>query len=75
MAPRVSVVVVAHDMARELPRTLRTLDPRRQVGIDADDYEVVLVDNGSPVPVDPDVLGQQVADMAWAGLRAVHRNG
>jgi AcrR family transcriptional regulator len=22
---------------------------------------------------DPDVLGQQVADMAWAGLRAVHR--
>lgn len=56
MAPRVSVVVVAYDMARELPRTLRTLDPRRQEGIDADDYEVVLVDNGSPVPVDPDVL-------------------
>ncbi len=30
MAPRVSVVVVAYDMARELPRTLHTLDPRRQ---------------------------------------------
>jgi len=24
---------------------------------------------------DPDALGQQIADMAWAGLRAVHRNG
>ena len=24
---------------------------------------------------DPDTLGQQIADMAWAGLRAVHRNG
>jgi AcrR family transcriptional regulator len=24
---------------------------------------------------DPEVLGQQVADLAWAGLRAVHRNG
>ena len=23
---------------------------------------------------DPEVLAQQVADMAWAGLRAVHRN-
>jgi AcrR family transcriptional regulator len=23
---------------------------------------------------DPDVLGQQIADLAWAGLRAVHRN-
>jgi len=24
---------------------------------------------------DPDVLGQQIADLAWAGLRAVHRAG
>jgi AcrR family transcriptional regulator len=24
---------------------------------------------------DPDALGQQIADMAWAGLRAVHRHG
>jgi AcrR family transcriptional regulator len=24
---------------------------------------------------DPEVLGQQIADMAWAGLRAVHRIG
>ncbi|MEZ5178304.1 MAG: glycosyltransferase family A protein [Acidimicrobiales bacterium] len=58
MAPAVSVVVVAYDMARELPRTLHTLDPRRQVGVDGGDYEVVLVDNGSPTPVDPDVLAR-----------------
>ena len=50
---RTSVVVVVFDMARELPRTLATLDPRHQVGLDADDYEVIVVDNGSPVPVDP----------------------
>jgi hypothetical protein len=51
MASRVtvSVVVVCHDMLRELPRTLRTLDPRYQRGIGAGDYEVVLVDNGSSV--------------------------
>lgn len=24
---------------------------------------------------DPEVLGQQIADLAWAGLRAVHRTG
>lgn len=58
MALRASVVLVAFDMARELPRTLHTLDPRRQVGVQADDYEVVLVDNGSPVPVDPDVIAR-----------------
>jgi hypothetical protein len=47
------VVVVVHDMARELPRTLRSLSPGYQRGMTADDYEIVLVDNGSPQPVDP----------------------
>lgn len=55
-APRLSVVVVVHDMARELPRTLATLDPANQQGIGADDYEVVVVDNGSSVPVDEGML-------------------
>lgn len=43
-------------MTRELPRTLQTLDPRHQRGIPADDYEIVLVDNGSPEPIDPAVI-------------------
>lgn len=51
-----SVVVVAHNMARELPRTLETLGAAYQRGIDRDDYEVVLVDNGSDLPLDPGVL-------------------
>ncbi len=51
-----SVVVVVHDMARELPRTLRSLSPRHQVGLEASDYEVIVVDNGSAVPVDRELL-------------------
>ena len=43
-------------MAREVPRTLRSLAPGYQRGIDADDYEVILVDNGSPDPIDPAVI-------------------
>jgi len=50
------VVVVAYDMARELPRTLRSLAPGYQRGMTADDYEVVLVDNGSPEPLDGAML-------------------
>jgi hypothetical protein len=49
--PSLSVVVVAHDMARELPRTLHSLSPGHQRDIAADDYEVVVVDNGSPQPL------------------------
>lgn len=60
MERRLSVVVVVHDMPRELPRTLRTLDPRHQRDVDADDYEVVVVDNGSPHPV-PESVGDGFA--------------
>jgi hypothetical protein len=51
-----SVVVVAHGMDRELPRTMRTLSPGYQRGIEAGDYEVVLVDNGSPRPLDESIV-------------------
>jgi hypothetical protein len=51
-----SVVVVVHEMARELPRTLRSLSPGYQRGLTADDYEVIVVDNGSRERVDPDLI-------------------
>jgi hypothetical protein len=50
--PAVSVVVVAHAMARELPRTVRTLTAPYQRDLDAEDIQVVVVDNGSPVPLE-----------------------
>jgi glycosyltransferase involved in cell wall biosynthesis len=48
--PKLSVVVVGYNMARELPRTIRSLSPAMQKGIAADDYEIILVDNGSTKP-------------------------
>lgn len=48
--PRLSIVVVAHEMARELPRTLESLSTNHQRDIARDDYEVLLVDNGSRLP-------------------------
>lgn len=55
-APRISVVVVAYDMARELPRTVRSLCAPYQRGLVADEIELIVVDNGSPVPVDAQAL-------------------
>ncbi len=48
----VSVVVVAHDMARELPRTLASLGAVNQLGIASNEYEVIVVDNGSADELD-----------------------
>jgi hypothetical protein len=51
-----SIVVVAYDIDRELPRTLASLASSYQRGVTDADYEVIVVDNGSPTPVDPAVF-------------------
>ena len=51
-SPRLSVVVVVYDMAREAPRTLYSLSTAFQRGVTAEDYEVLVVENGSPEPLD-----------------------
>ncbi|HEX2135121.1 MAG TPA: glycosyltransferase, partial [Microvirga sp.] len=56
---RISIVVVAYDIPRELPRTLLSLSAEYQRHVDADDYEVIVVDNGSTPALGPDV---------WEGL-------
>lgn len=54
--PKVSVVVVVYNMAREAPRTLFSLSAAFQLNIHAEEYEVIVVDNGSTPPFDPRVL-------------------
>ncbi len=49
--PTLSIVVTVYNMRREAPRTLRSLTPEYQ-GVDADTYEVIVVDNGSSEPLD-----------------------
>lgn len=53
---KLSVVVIVYDMRRAAPRTLRSLAPDYQRGITTDDYEVIVVENGSPTPLDPDAV-------------------
>jgi len=54
--PAVSVVVVVYNMAREAPRTLYSLSTAYQRDIAPEDYEVIVVDNGSSPPFDASVL-------------------
>ena len=51
-----SIVLASYNMARELPRTLKSLAPSHQVGIDEASYEVIVVDNGSTQPFEPELL-------------------
>jgi hypothetical protein len=54
--PRLSVVVVVYCMAREAPRTLCSLAPGYQERVEPGEYEVVVVDNGSPQPLGEEVV-------------------
>ena len=59
--------LIAADLDDEHQRTLA----QGLVGL-AEGVSRHLVERGDSF--DPEVLGQQIADLAWAGLRAVHRN-
>ncbi|MCF8070548.1 MAG: glycosyltransferase family 2 protein [Desulfobacterales bacterium] len=49
--PKLSVIVVVYDMQREATRTLYSLSPSYQKGVEEDEYEIVVVDNGSDYPL------------------------
>ena len=59
----ISVVVAAHDMRRELPRTVRSLSPPYQTRRDPARLEIVVVDNGSSEPVEADWFEGVSADL------------
>lgn len=59
--PKLSIVVATYRMQREAPRTIASLLPSLQRGVDDLDYEIIVVDNGSPEPLD---IGDAVAAAA-----------
>ncbi len=53
---KLSIIVATYRMQREAPRTVRSLLPPLQQCVDPVDYEIVVVDNGSPERLDIDQL-------------------
>ena len=49
-----SIIVVIYNMRREAPRTLYSLTPTYQIGVNGADYEVIVVENGSTEPLNPE---------------------
>jgi len=63
MNPKLSIVVCAYNMARELPRTIRSLSPAMQRDVRSSDYEIIVVDNGSTKPFDENECRQWGTDL------------
>ena len=53
---KLSVIVVAHNMAREIPRTLQSLNRQYQLESEQLEYEVLVIDNGSSEALSEDMV-------------------
>ena len=53
--PRVSIVIISYNMAREVPRTVLSFLPPHQKNIRNEDIEIIVLENGSSAPVPEDV--------------------
>lgn len=67
--PDISIVVVSHNMRREIPRTLYSLSAAHQRNISRADYEILLVDNGSDQPWTPQDLVDIDAEIEVLNIR------
>lgn len=56
--PILSIVVICFNMQREAPRTLYSLSPSYQENVSAQDYQIIVLDNGSPMPLNKDSIEQ-----------------
>jgi glycosyltransferase involved in cell wall biosynthesis len=61
--PKLSVIVISYNMARELPRTIRSLSAAMQKNIDPGEYEVIVIDNGSVQPFDEAAVRRFIPDL------------
>ncbi len=65
---KLSIVVVCYNMQRELPRTLASLQRDYQRDVDALDYEVIVIDNGSVEPMSPGQIADHGPEFSYVYL-------
>lgn len=63
--PKISVVIVAFNMARELPRTIQSFSCKMQKWISEDQYEIIVVDNGSYLPFDESACREHANNISF----------
>jgi GT2 family glycosyltransferase len=62
--PPLSVIVITYDMAEQLQNTIHTLVPPYQQRVETEQYDVIVVDNGSPEPL-PEWIWKQADNVYY----------
>ncbi|PHR93590.1 MAG: hypothetical protein COA69_02830 [Robiginitomaculum sp.] len=70
--PTFSVVIIAYNMAREIPRTVQSFLPPYQTGIQSHDIEIIVMENGSNSPVDPEIVAAWPSNVRYIRVQDPH---
>ena len=70
--PLVSVIIISYNMAREVPRTVHSFLPPYQRGLEEGDVEVIVVENGSPLPIPQDVVSSWPHQVRYVHIADAH---
>ena len=65
---KLSILLVMYNMPRECPRTLVSMLPPYQKDIDTEDYEVLVLDNGSTAPLPAELVDKLPANVRLLGV-------
>ena len=63
--PKISLILVAYKMSREVPKTLQTLAASYQRNIKVQDYEIILVENFSDDLLDAQALTKEYPNLRY----------
>jgi glycosyltransferase involved in cell wall biosynthesis len=71
-SPRLSITVIVYNMQREAPRTLHSLSADYQQGVEPDNYEIIVVENGSTRPLGEDAVSACGPNFRYIGIDNAH---
>lgn len=70
--PKISIIIISYNMAREVPRTVESFLPPYQTGIDMDDVEVIVMENGSPHPISSEITSSWPSNVRYHFVEDAH---
>lgn len=68
-APLISIIIIAYNMAREIPRTVQSFLHDYQTGIEASEIEIIVMENGSTNPVPQSVISAWPANVRYVNVK------
>jgi len=70
--PLISVIIIAYNMAREIPRTVTSFLDDYQDHISADEIEIIVMENGSDKPVPKSIIANWPANVRYINVTDPH---